>query len=73
MGAPLNVIGGPGVPTIAELRALGVARVSVGPGRARAIMAQIRNAATELLGPGTYDALREQLTSPEANALFARR
>lgn len=72
VGAPLNVIGGPGVPTIAELRALGVARVSVGPGLARAVMAQIRNAATELLGPGTYDALREQLTSPEANALFAK-
>ncbi len=72
VGAPLNVIGGPGVPNIAELRALGVARVSVGPGLARAVMAQIRNAATELLGPGTYDALREQLTSPEANALFAR-
>ena len=73
VGAPLNVIGGPGVPNIGELRALGVARVSVGPGLARAVMAQIRNAATELLGPGTYDALREQLTSPEANALFARR
>ena len=72
VGAPLNVIGGPGVPSIKELRALGVARVSVGPGLARAVMAQIRNAATELLGPGTYDALREQLTSPEANALFAK-
>ena len=72
VGAPLNVIGGPGVPSIGELRALGVARVSVGPGLARAVMAQIRNAATELLGPGTYDALREQLTSPEANALFAK-
>ena len=72
VGAPLNVIGGPGVPSIGELRTLGVARVSVGPGLARAVMAQIRNAATELLGPGTYDALREQVTSPDANALFAR-
>ena len=72
VGAPLNVIGGPGVPSIKELRALGVARVSVGPGLARAVMAQIRNAATELFGPGTYDSLREQLTSPEANALFAK-
>lgn len=73
VGAPLNVIGGPGVPSIAELRALGVARVSVGPGLARAVMAQIRNTAAELLGAGTYGALREQMTSAEANALFAGR
>lgn len=73
VGAPLNVIGGPGVPSIGELRVLGVARVSVGPGLARAVMAQIRTAATELLGVGTYGALREQVTSAEANALFARR
>lgn len=73
VGVPLNVIGGPGVPAVPELRALGVARVSVGPGLVRAIMAQVRAAAKELLGPGTYDSLREQVTSPEANALFARR
>ena len=73
IGVPLNVIGGPGVPSIPELRALGVARVSVGPGLVRAIMAQVRTAAKELLGPGSYEALREQVPSPEANALFTRR
>lgn len=73
VGAPLNVIAGPGSPTIAELRALGVARVSVGPGLARSVMAHIRQSAVELLGVGTYETLRNQLTSPEANALFAAR
>lgn len=73
VGAPLNVIGGPGVPTVPELRALGVARVSVGPGLARAVMAQIRKTATEVLGAGTYASLAEQVPSPEANALFAAR
>ena len=73
VGAPLNVIAGPGSPTIAELRALGVARVSVGPGLARSVMAHIRQSAEELLGVGTYETLRDQLTSPEANALFAAR
>lgn len=73
VGAPLNVIAGPGSPTIAELRALGVARVSVGPGLARSVMAHIRQSAVELLGVGTYETLRDQLTSPEANALFAAR
>jgi 2-methylisocitrate lyase-like PEP mutase family enzyme len=73
VGAPLNVIGGPGVPSVPELRALGVARVSVGPGLARAVMVHIRRAATEVLGAGTYESLREQIPSPEANALFAGR
>ena len=73
IGAPLNVIGGPGVPSVGELRALGVARVSVGPGLVRSVMAHIRRAANELLGPGTYDALRDQVPSPEANALFTGR
>lgn len=73
VGAPLNVIGGPGVPSVPELLALGVARVSVGPGLARAVMAQIRKAATEVLGAGTYTSLAEQVPSPEANALFAAR
>jgi 2-methylisocitrate lyase-like PEP mutase family enzyme len=71
--APLNVIGGPGVPSVPELRALGVRRVSVGPGLARAVMAHIRRGAAEVLGAGTYGALAEQVPSPEANALFADR
>lgn len=72
VGAPINVIAGPGTPTVAALHALGVARVSVGPGLARSVMAHIRRAASEVLGAGTYDALRDQIPSPEANALFAR-
>jgi 2-methylisocitrate lyase-like PEP mutase family enzyme len=73
VGAPLNVIGGPGVPSVAELRALGVARVSVGPGLARAVMAQIRRAAAEVLTDGTCSASAPYVPSPEANALFAGR
>ncbi len=71
--APLNVIAGPGSPTVPELRALGVARVSLGPGLARAVLAHVRRAAAEVLGAGTYEAIREQVPSPEANALFAAR
>ncbi len=73
VGAPLNVLAGPGSPPITELRALGVSRVSVGPGLVRSVMAHIRRAATEILGTGSYDALKEQIPSPEANALFAAR
>ena len=71
--APLNVIAGPGSPSIAELRALGVGRVSLGPGLARSVMAHVRRVAIEVLGAGTYDAMREQVSSTEANALMADR
>lgn len=71
--APLNVIAGPGSPTIHELRTMGVQRVSLGPHLARGVMAYVRRAAKEVLEGGTYETVREQLTSPEANALFAPR
>lgn len=71
--APLNVITGPGAPSVGELRALGVARVSVGPGLARAVAAHVRRAAAEVLGAGTYEAIRDQVTSPELNALLGPR
>jgi 2-methylisocitrate lyase-like PEP mutase family enzyme len=73
VGAPLNLLGLPGSPTISAMRALGVARVSVGPGLVRSVMAHVRRAATELFGDGGYDAISVQIPSPEANALFAAR
>lgn len=73
VGAPLNVMAGRGAgPTIAELQALGVARVSLGPALTLAVMAQIRRAAAEVLEQGTFSALQGGLTFPEANALFSR-
>lgn len=73
VGAPLNVMAGRGAgPSIAELQALGVARVSLGPALTLAMMAQIRRAAAEVLNEGTFSALQGGLTFPEANALFAR-
>lgn len=73
VGAPLNVMAGRGAgPTIPELQALGVARVSIGPAMTLAIMAQIRRAAAEVLQQGTYSAMQGGLTFPEANALFSR-
>ena len=73
INAPLNVLAGPGAPTIAALRALGVARVSVGTWLARSVIAQIQRAATEVLGTGTYDTLAGLTTSQDVNALFAAR
>lgn len=73
VGAPLNVLAVPGAHRVSELRSLGVARVSVGPGLARSVMTYVQRAAAELLNEGTYDVLGGALTSAEANALFASR
>jgi 2-methylisocitrate lyase-like PEP mutase family enzyme len=50
---PLNVIASPNGPSIPELAALGVRRVSTGGSLARAAYGAIASAAGELLGPGT--------------------
>ncbi|GCB44228.1 isocitrate lyase/phosphoenolpyruvate mutase family protein [Streptomyces sp. NL15-2K] len=70
--APLNVMAGPGAPPVAELAALGVARVSVGSGIAQAAHALVRRAARELLGAGTYGTLAGGLDYGEANALLGQ-
>jgi 2-methylisocitrate lyase-like PEP mutase family enzyme len=69
---PLNVMAGPGAPPVAELAALGVARVSVGSGIAQAAHALVRRAARELLGAGTYESLAGGLEYSELNALLGR-
>jgi 2-methylisocitrate lyase-like PEP mutase family enzyme len=45
---PLNILATPGAPSIGELQALGVARVSTGSGPARAAWALVRRIAVEL-------------------------
>jgi 2-methylisocitrate lyase-like PEP mutase family enzyme len=72
VAGPLNVMAGPGAPPVAELAALGVARVSVGSGIAQAAHAVVRRAAWELLGAGTYESLAGGLDHGELNALLRR-
>jgi 2-methylisocitrate lyase-like PEP mutase family enzyme len=54
---PLNVLGTPASPPIPELERLGVRRVSVGSGIARAAYGLARRVAVELHGTGTYEAM----------------
>lgn len=68
--APLNVMAGPGAPSVAELAELGVRRVSVGMAIAQAAHALTRRAATELLTAGTYGVLRAGLGYTELQQLF---
>jgi len=54
---PLNLMVGPGAPTVAELVELGVARISVGPAITARAYALAGAAAAELLTDGTYNTL----------------
>ena len=69
--APINILAGPGVPSIQELTKLGVKRVSFGSGPMRAAMGLLRKIAAEAKSKGTYSAMIE-LAVPyeELNALF---
>ena len=70
---PINILAGPGTPSVPELQRFGVARVSVGGGPARAALAVARRIAQELRGPGTYTAFTQDvLTYQEVNRLMAR-
>jgi 2-methylisocitrate lyase-like PEP mutase family enzyme len=70
---PLNVMAGPGSPTVAELAQGGVARVSIGPAIAKVAYAVARRAAEEVLTAGTYDSLAGGLDFAELNRLLAAR
>ena len=67
---PVNVLAGPGGPTIAELAATGVRRISLGTALAEAAYATARRAAVELLSTGTYDSLADGIAYPDMQALF---
>jgi len=54
---PLNILAGPGSPSVSELERLGVARVSLGSAPMRATLGLLRRMADELKTAGTYQAL----------------
>ncbi|WP_435062888.1 isocitrate lyase/PEP mutase family protein [Halobaculum sp. EA56] len=69
--APLNVLGGPGAPSVPALGELGVARVSVGSGPMRATLATLEAIGEELLETGTYDRMADALPYDELADLLA--
>jgi 2-methylisocitrate lyase-like PEP mutase family enzyme len=54
---PLNVMVGPGAPSVGDLTKLGVTRISLGPAITTAAYALAATVAQELLAAGTYTAL----------------
>ena len=69
---PLNILAGPGSPSIAELQKLGVARVSVGSGVMRATVGLVRRFAQEIRERGTYSALENAVPYDELNRIMTR-
>ena len=71
---PLNVLAGPGMPPVAELQRLGVARVSTGSAFMRICFAKARDVAHDILTAGTWQSLLDN-TIPyrEMNDLVVQR
>jgi 2-methylisocitrate lyase-like PEP mutase family enzyme len=67
---PLNILAGPGAPSIAELAALGVKRVSIGGAFSRMAYAAVRRAAAQLRDAGTYGFMDGDISHVELNALL---
>jgi 2-methylisocitrate lyase-like PEP mutase family enzyme len=67
---PLNILAGPGTPSIPELATLGVARLSVGSGPMRATLGLLRRLAEELKSSGTYRTMDGAVPYAEANKLL---
>ena len=71
LNGPLNVLAGPGIPAVAELERLGVARMSVGSGPMRATLGLTQRIAKELRDAGTCRLMLEgAMPYAEMNALF---
>lgn len=71
--APLNVLAalsGTAAPPLAELRRLGVRRVSLGGSLALATFALVRRVARQVLDDGSFDYAAGALTNAEMNALL---
>jgi 2-methylisocitrate lyase-like PEP mutase family enzyme len=71
IGGPVNILVGTKSPTVPELKALGVRRVSVGGMLMLATLGLVRRAAAELKGPGSYGFAAGMATHAEMNRMLA--
>ncbi len=69
---PLNILAGPGFPSVIELEKLGVARVSLGSAPMRATLGLLRRMADELRTSGTYHALEGAPAHSDVNKMLEK-
>jgi 2-methylisocitrate lyase-like PEP mutase family enzyme len=67
---PLNILAGPGSPSLQEFQQAGVARVSLGSAPMRATLGLLQRMAKELASTGTYQTLEGAPTHSEVNRLM---
>jgi 2-methylisocitrate lyase-like PEP mutase family enzyme len=72
-GLPVNVMAGPGGPSVADYASVGVRRVSVGTAVSQAAYSLARNTAEEILQKGTFTRLEGALDFGRINSLFTAR
>jgi 2-methylisocitrate lyase-like PEP mutase family enzyme len=71
---PVNILAQPGSPSIPDMKALGVARVSLGGGPSRVAAGAARRLVRNLRDHGTFEALgSEAIPSQDLQALLTRR
>jgi 2-methylisocitrate lyase-like PEP mutase family enzyme len=73
IAGPVNVLAMPSTPPVAELERLGVARVSVGSGLARAALAWTRRAAESMLETGSFGPLDGAIPFDDLGEMLERR
>ena len=73
VSGPLNILASAATPPTSELEALGVARLSVGGGFARAAYTRTREIARELRITGTYSNATDHFSNTELNWHLAGR
>jgi 2-methylisocitrate lyase-like PEP mutase family enzyme len=67
---PLNILAGPGSPSVPELQQLGVARVSLGSSPMRATLGLLGRMAEELKTRGTYRSLENAPSHDDVNRIM---
>jgi len=70
LGAPININVRAGYPSIAELEALGVARVTTATQITLMALATTRQVAREIKATGRFDAINPAIGHPEIQQLF---
>lgn len=70
---PVNAMAGPGAPSVDDLRAAGVRRVTVGQAVAQAAYSLARRAAVEVIEKGTFDSLADADPFGDVNGAFRPR
>ena len=71
INGPMNVLAGADTPSVRELKALGVRRVTVGSNFAKAALTLVRKGAEELMTSGTFEFSRGVFSQPEIHRILS--